>query len=483
MSQSIYLNNPKAVFGFSVPSQSSSAETNLDSASSSSAVEENAARLRLLHKDLKYVVKNIIGGDWNSLADDQITVRPLCGGISNLLFLLETKDIRSDNSVIVRLFGDGTDAIIDRDRENTIIATLSKLNFLSPIFYGLFENGRVEGFFKGTRSLLPEEMYHPELMPRIAKALSSFNNVDLSAYIPNEALCFLETDDFFRIISTIEFSDIVKQKAVDDLNLSSILADYNQFKAELLKKINDIDNKSLESCNFKDLGMKFAFEKVVAHNDLLSGNILLDTTLKTIKLNSNNSESENPATVFAVEVSEGAGGPSAKSSVDLSGLILIDFEYAGYNYRGYDIGNHFNEYAGFDFEIVKYFPNSQQRMDFYIYYIYSSYGASKARSSESALSSAILRGLPCPDINTDSNGDFAISYPNESSSSSLIEFISGFDEATLYLSTLPNLFWGTWAIYQAFNSPIDFDYVGYAKKRFDGYSYIKNHVMISTPPN
>lgn len=25
---------------------------------------------------------------------------------------------------------------------------------------------------------------------------------------------------------------------------------------------------------------------------------------------------------------------------------FIDYEYAGYNYQAYDIGNHFNEFAG-----------------------------------------------------------------------------------------------------------------------------------------
>jgi ethanolamine kinase len=31
----------------------------------------------------------------------------------------------------------------------------------------------------------------------------------------------------------------------------------------------------------------------------------------------------------------------------LSGNInFIDYEYASYNYRGFDLGNHFNEFAG-----------------------------------------------------------------------------------------------------------------------------------------
>ena len=35
-------------------------------------------------------------------------------------------------------------------------------------------------------------------------------------------------------------------------------------------------------------------------------------------------------------------------------LYLIDFEYGSYNYRGFDIGNHFNEYAGYDCDFTLY---------------------------------------------------------------------------------------------------------------------------------
>ena len=29
-------------------------------------------------------------------------------------------------------------------------------------------------------------------------------------------------------------------------------------------------------------------------------------------------------------------------------LYFIDFEYGSFSYRGFDLGNHFNEYAGYD---------------------------------------------------------------------------------------------------------------------------------------
>ena len=62
------------------------------------------------------------------------------------------------------------------------------------------------------------------------------------------------------------------------------------------------------------------------HNDLLAPNVLLST-------------------------SEAAPGE----------LYLIDFEYGCYNYRGFDLGNHFNEWAGFDCEYWRYPDDAQQR--------------------------------------------------------------------------------------------------------------------------
>lgn len=35
-------------------------------------------------------------------------------------------------------------------------------------------------------------------------------------------------------------------------------------------------------------------------------------------------------------------------------LYFIDFEYGSYNYRGFDIGNHFNEYAGYECDYSLY---------------------------------------------------------------------------------------------------------------------------------
>jgi ethanolamine kinase len=69
---------------------------------------------------------------------------------------------------------------------------------------------------------------------------------------------------------------------------------------------------------------------VFAHNDLLSGNFML------------NDEEEK--------------------------LYLIDFEYGSYNYRGFDIGNHFNEYAGYDCDYSLY-PSKEEQYHFIKHYL------------------------------------------------------------------------------------------------------------------
>src|SRR5688572_12530150 len=43
--------------------------------------------------------------------------------------------------------------------------------------------------------------------------------------------------------------------------------------------------------------------------------------------------------------------------------MLIDYEYACYNYRGFDLGNHFCEYLTFDIDLSKY-PSKDKQMLF-----------------------------------------------------------------------------------------------------------------------
>ncbi|KAK1946234.1 putative choline kinase 2 [Phytophthora citrophthora] len=122
---------------------------------------------------------------------------------------------------------------------------------------------------------------------------------------------------------------------------------------------------------------------------------------------------------------------------DAGDAVLIDFEYTSYNPRGYDLGNHFCEWA-YDYhktvnahlgDFTKY-PTAEQQRTF---------------------CRAYLAGK---------NGDEKDVSENEVESLRL--------EANTY-SLASHLFWALWGYIQASQSTIDFDFLAYGKCRYDAY--------------
>jgi ethanolamine kinase len=105
--------------------------------------------------------------------------------------------------------------------------------------------------------------------------------------------------------------------------INTVVVKNLKFTGEKLKEFQKIDLDSLrkEMNELENLvqGCNVAF----CHNDLLSLNIIYDQKTDT--------------------------------------LCYIDYEYCGYNYQAFDIGNHFCEYAGFDLKIPDYPGEAQQK--------------------------------------------------------------------------------------------------------------------------
>ena len=118
---------------------------------------------------------------------------------------------------------------------------------------------------------------------------------------------------------------------------------------------------------------------------------------------------------------------------------VIDYEYCGYNYRAFDIVNHFNEWCGFDLNWDN-FPNEDTQRRFLKIY-YESYYDKKIEEKEM----------------------------NEKMET-MIEDLKWFDLAS-------NYYWGVWALIQAALSSIDFNYNEYANLRFKRYFVIKNQLL------
>lgn len=123
---------------------------------------------------------------------------------------------------------------------------------------------------------------------------------------------------------------------------------------------------------------------------------------------------------------------SIGSLTPLDEVSFIDFEYGGNNYRGFDIGNHFCEYAGFECDYSRY-PDKAHQMKWLKVYL-TSYGGG--------------------------------------SDPSLDELERLYLEVNIF-ALCSHFYWGLWALVQAHVSDIDFDYIGYAIHRFTLYEGTK----------
>ncbi|XP_057485492.1 probable ethanolamine kinase [Actinidia eriantha] len=308
---------------------------------------------------------------WLELDNSHFSVETVSGGITNLLLKVS---VREENGNIVnmtaRLYGPNTDYVINRERELQAIRYLSAAGFGAKLL-GVFGNGMVQSFINA-RTLTPSDMRQPKLAGEIAKQLCRFHQVEIPG--SKEPQLWNDIFKFFQKASTLTFDNDEKQRKYETVS-------FEEVHNEVIK--------------LKELTGYFDAPVVFAHNDLLSGNLML------------NDEEEK--------------------------LYLIDFEYGSYNYRGFDIGNHFNEYAGYDCDYSLY-PSKDEQYHFFRHYL----------------------------------------QPEKP------EEVSDEDLEALYIEThtymlASHLYWALWALIQAKMSPIDFDYLGYFFLRYDEYKKQKEN--------
>lgn len=295
------------------------------------------------------------------------------GGITNLLLKVTVKEENGNvESITVRLYGPNTDYVINRERELMAIRYLSAAGFGARLL-AIFGNGMVQSFINA-RTLVPADMRVPKLAAEIAKELRKFHEVKIPG--SREPQLWIELSKFFEKASNLTFDDNQKQKKYEAVSFKEIQTEISELKA-----VTD----------------RIKAPVVFSHNDLLSGNLMLNE--------------------------------------DEEKLYIIDFEYGSYNYRGFDLGNHFNEYAGYDCDYSLY-PSRDEQYHFFKHY---------------------LR----PDA------------PHE---------VHNRDLEALYIETntfmlASHLYWALWALIQAKMSPIDFDYLGYFFLRYNEYKRQKEGAL------
>ncbi|KAI2653401.1 Choline kinase alpha [Labeo rohita] len=290
--------------------------------------------------------------------------------------------------VLLRIYGAILQGVESLVLESVMFAILAERE-LGPHLYGIFPEGRLEQYMPSNR-LRTEQLGFPEISAEIASKMARFHGMEMP-FNKEPKWLFGTINRYMEQVKTIKF-----------------------VREAHIKKFNKLMKYDLpgELENLRSLLAATPSPVVFCHNDVQEGNILM---------------------------LDGRENSSDK-------LMLIDFEYSSYNYRGFDFGNHFCEWI-YDYTYdqwpfykakVENYPNRQQQLHFIRHYLSERGGAApadQARIEEDMLIEA---------------NRFALAS---------------------------HFLWGLWSIIQAKISKIEFGYMDYAQHRFD--TYFKQKKLIS----
>lgn len=283
-----------------------------------------------------------------------------------------------------------------------LFALLSKQGF-APAFHGRFTNGRVEGWVEA-RPLEPEELglWTPiNFLQLVGRELGRMHLIQVPLD-PTVPVLWSKLDAFERLALEITFpSDTPQAKQLAGLNIDQVRSELAWLKSVLPSSLNHngADLMTLEQDPIMQQAWNYANAIVFCHNDALSGNILYQQGWNRVQ--------------------------------------IIDYEYGGYNFRGFDMANHFCEHCGFEMDLRLY-PSFEAQVEWF-------------RGYMSVASPKLLAAL---EKNQETKAFYHALYP----------FVNRYALAS-------HLFWGFWAVVQAGHSKIDFDFLDYAKKRFTTFHH------------
>ncbi|KAF9161133.1 hypothetical protein BGX20_002227 [Mortierella sp. AD010] len=192
--------------------------------------------------------------------------------------------------VLLRVYGVGLEALISRNEELYWLRNLSTME-IGPSLLGIFKNGRFEEYVDST-TLTKEDIRNPRTSRHIAHRMCELHNI-VNVFPPPEGTIPKSQANIIKWIplarEAIEkiCADPAKRVIINEFDFEKLLREFDEVRLELTAVHSPL---------------------VFAHNDTQYGNIL-------------------------------------KTNDESGELVVIDFEYAGYNTRGFDIGNHFCEWT------------------------------------------------------------------------------------------------------------------------------------------
>lgn len=421
----------------------------------------------------------------------QLTVRPLFGGLSNELFVVENE--RTGASVLVRIHPDSNNEgegngdsssiasstldIVDRNVENELVAHLSRHHpHETPIFYGRFVNGRVEEFYARVEPLTCMEMHtyaaaigallgrlHTVKVPAsLFAATTTTTSTVASSFDHNKMHLFQMGAIWKRVEDWCAMAQALQPPSphtttttttANEQYLVEFLQDW-QTEWSWLKQAfqrhyataaggNDKDHDSMTPALRAQMILR---EVVLTHMDCQPLNLL-----KHSRGHSNIAQQQPQEEHLGV-----AGEPP---------LRLIDYEYAGLNPRAADIANTFCEFCNMTLLCANYeteYPSCATQDEFLLAYFRATYSLEEEKKKN--------QRSPHTAADTTANRILLAALRHE---------IGRY-------TVLIHLKWAVWSLVQYRNRRLrsntttdngscggGFDYMAYAQQRMQGYHYHK----------
>lgn len=238
----------------------------------------------VLQKVIKLGIE-FLRGEWKNVKKSQVKVSKILGGQSNHMF-----HVTSSNSATPYLLR------IHKEGQNQFFTDI--VNFaifsergLGPKLYGFFDGGRMEEFLP-SKTLSPTDVLHSKISRKIGAAFAKYHSIEIP--VSKNGRCFQIMRESLKGY---------KELAGEDYNIFPKKVSYSDHPMtvsteELFKEIDLMEKLVTEL---------FDGTLVFCHNDLTCTNIL--------QLNSN------------------------------AEIVFIDWEFATYNWRGYDLAMHLSESA------------------------------------------------------------------------------------------------------------------------------------------
>ncbi|KAK0398250.1 hypothetical protein QR680_002498 [Steinernema hermaphroditum] len=370
-----------------------------------------------------------LGGAWTKISSAEFHVKAITGGMSNLLFLVNlpshVKPIGTEpDSALLRIHGQSD---VEQLLSESVIFTMLSERHLGPKLLGVFPGGRFEQFIP-SRCLQCEEIAYPTMSSIVGNLLARVHTLDVP--ITKEPNMIALAESWLSKLRLTESGrrewELKPVKAKVDMEALPAT-----FSCESLAKEMALVKRCLSAS-----GSPIVF----CHNDLQEGNVLLYNKFEY--------------------TSEGTLRNTVPLGADEEPLVLIDFEYASYNYRGFDLGNHFCEY-GIDYDCNEppcykihneRFPSSEERRRFLSAYIDEVY---KLRDS-------------------DDNPHFPLDLVTGDKEKDLETLV----EESLRFMGVSHFFWTIWSLLQAEEGIVeDFDFHSYALDRLSLYFHNKKNLL------